>query len=77
MDDGAFDGKQIRLNTQSFSLQENEGLSNFLRAKLGIEALINRDKDHHRLRISSASLGKFKSLVRPHIIPSMLYKLPL
>jgi hypothetical protein len=77
MDDGAFDGKQLRLNTQSFSLEENEALGDLLRAKLGIEARLNRDKDRYRLRICSASLKRLKRLVEPHIIPSMLYKLPL
>ena len=34
MDDGAAEGKQLRLNTQSFSLAENEALVDFLRAKI-------------------------------------------
>jgi len=77
MDDGAVDGRQLRLNTQSFSLSENEALMSFLRAKFGIEARLNRDKDRYRLRISDASVQRFKDLVGPHLIPSMLYKLPL
>jgi hypothetical protein len=77
MDDGAVDGRQLRLNTQSFSLSENEALMSFLRAKFGIETRINRDKDRYRLRISGASILRFKDLVGPHLIPSMLYKLPL
>lgn len=77
MDDGAAEGKQVRLNTQSFSPGENEALVSFLRAKLGIEARLNRDKDRFRLRITEASIARLKSLVEPHVIPSMLYKLPL
>ena len=77
MDDGAVDRKQLRLNTQSFSVTENEILSSFLRAKFGIEARLNRDKDRYRLRISNASIQRLKDLVGPHLIPSMLYKLPL
>lgn len=77
MDDGAADGKQIRLNTQSFSLSENEMLMSFLRAKFGIEARLNRDKDRYRLRITNASMERFKSLIEPYVIPNMLYKLPL
>ena len=77
MDDGAVDGKQLRLNTQSFSYSENEALMSILRAKFGIEARVNRDKDRHRLRINGASVRRFKDLVGPHVIPSMLYKLPL
>ena len=77
MDDGAAEGKQLRLNTQSFSHSENQMLLNFLRAKFGIEARLNRDKDRYRLRITDASVSRLKRLVCPHLIPSMLYKLPL
>jgi hypothetical protein len=51
MDDGAVDRKQVRLNTQSFSFTENETLASLLRAKFGIEARLNRDKDRYRLRV--------------------------
>ena len=77
MDDGAADGKQVRLNTQSFSLNENEALVSFLRAKLGIEAHLNLDKGRYRLRIIDASMERLRNLIEPHVIPSMLYKLPL
>ena len=77
MDDGAVDGKQLRLNTQSFSCSENEALISFLRAKFGIEARLNRDKDRYRLRIIDAGIQRFKNLVGPHMISNMLYKLPL
>jgi hypothetical protein len=77
MDDGAVDRKQLRLNTQSFSFVENEALASLLRAKFGIEARLNRDKDRYRLRINDASISRLKHLVEPHLIPSMLYKLPL
>ena len=56
MDDGAVDRKQLRLNTQSFSFAENEALASLLRAKFGIEARLNRDKDRYRLRINDASI---------------------
>ena len=77
MDDGGADGKQVRLNTQSFSLEENEALLSLLRAKLGIEANLNRDKGGYRLRIANASMERLRVLIKPHMIPSMLYKLPL
>jgi hypothetical protein len=77
MDDGAVDRKQVRLNTQSFSLAENEALSSFLRAKFGIETRLNRDKDRYRLRVVDASIKRLRDLVGLYLIPSMLYKLPL
>ena len=76
MDDGAADGRQVRLNTQSFSMEENEALIGFLRAKFGIDVGLNVDKSSYRLRVKSASMARLKSIVGPHILPSMLYKLP-
>lgn len=77
MDDGAVDGRQFRFNTQSFSLVENEALRTFLRAKFGIEATINRDKNRFRLRVAAKSMSRLRDIARRHMIPSMLYKLPL
>lgn len=75
MDDGSNDHGQIRLNTQSFSLQENERLVSILVATLGITATINRDKDMFRLRVCAASMPSLRAMVSPYIIPSMQYKL--
>ena len=55
MDDGASDGKQLRLNTQSFSQAENEELAKFLRAKFGLEVRLNNDKERNRLRFKSCN----------------------
>ena len=77
MDDGALERKQLRLNTQSFSSKENEGLVRLLRAKFGLEVSLNIDKTRHRLRFNAATIATLLSLIRPHFIPSMLYKLPL
>ena len=77
MDDGAADGKQLRINTQSFTFSENEELISFLRAKFGIEARLNQDKNRPRLRIKAASMERLKILVKPYLIPNMLYKFSL
>lgn len=77
MVDGSADGKALRLNTQSFSYEENMLLSDLLRAKFGISASINKDRGYFRLLIATASMQHLASLVRTHIIPDMLYKLPL
>ena len=74
MDDGSKDGNQLRINSQNFTREENEFLVSVLQAKLGIRARINRDKSQFRLRILQESMPKLIGLVRPHIIPSMLYK---
>jgi recombination protein RecA len=76
MDDGACDRRQLRINTHCFSEAENGVLIEFLQAKFGIAAKLNKDKDRYRLRIGEGSVERFINLVRQHVIPSMLYKLP-
>ncbi|OHA37787.1 MAG: hypothetical protein A3I97_02610 [Candidatus Taylorbacteria bacterium RIFCSPLOWO2_02_FULL_44_35] len=75
MDDGAKDGRQVRINTQSFSLRENKRLINILEAKLGIFATINRDKNKFRLRVKNKSMSRFRKLILPYLLPGMRYKL--
>jgi LAGLIDADG DNA endonuclease family len=77
MDDGAADGKQLRINTQSFSVEEAEQLARLIRAKFGIVMSVNRDKSRPRLRCGAAGMARLVGLVRDHTIPSMLYKLSL
>ena len=77
MDDGSRDSRQLRINSQSFSKEENLFLRDLLDAKLGIKATLNQDKEKYRLRISARSMRALAQLVKPNIIPSMLYKLPL
>jgi hypothetical protein len=77
MDDGAAEGKQLRLNTQSFSTEEVERLAGLLRAKFGIVMTINKDKNRPRLRCKAKSMERLVELVKPHTLPDMLYKLSL
>lgn len=75
MDDGTREGKQLRINSQSFNKSENLFLQRLLKTKLGIEATLNQDKGKYRLRIAKQSMSRLIQLVKPHIIPSMSYKL--
>ena len=75
MDDGAADKNQLRINTQSFSLEENLWLIKFLQTKFGIKSTINVDRRKYRLRIANSSMNLLKQLITPYIIPSMSYKL--
>ena len=74
MEDGSKDYNQLRINSQSFSRKENEALVRVLKAKFGITATINRDKDRFRLRIAAISMPILRQLIAPFIIPSMQYK---
>jgi len=74
MDDGSAEGKQLRINTQSFTTEEVEALADILRAKFGVTMRVNRDKGKPRLRCESASMRLLRDTVAPHTIPNMLYK---
>jgi hypothetical protein len=77
MDDGSFDDGGLRINTQSFTKQENQELQRILMAKFGIESRLNRDRNYWRLRIMASSVPLVWKLVSPFIIPSMRYKFSL
>ena len=75
MDDGSKCGKDnYYFNTQQYSLSDQERLKAMLQG-VGLESRLNKDKTYWRLRLLSASIPRFKEIVLPHIIPSMLYKL--
>ena len=77
MDDGSKDSQQLRINSQSFTEEENKFLAEVLRAKFGIETTLNRDKKQFRLRVCQASMRELIKLTRPYVIPTMLYKFSL
>jgi hypothetical protein len=77
MDDGAADGKQLRVNAQSFSAKEVETLTEFLRATFGIGMTVNVDRAKPRLRCKASSMDRLRRLTRDYMMPDMLYKLSL
>lgn len=76
MDDGAADGSQLRINTQSFSVSECNALREFLRENLGLHFSLNADKGRPRLRCASRSMPRLRELIGPYLLPEMRYKLP-
>ena len=75
MDDGSKSrDRDVYLNTQQFSLLDQKKLLNCLR-KFGINARLNRDKKYYRIRILKESIKNFMSIVAPHTVASMEYKL--
>ncbi|MDD2934879.1 MAG: hypothetical protein PHX25_00190 [Candidatus Pacebacteria bacterium] len=75
MDDGSKSRKNdVYLNTQQFSMKEQKILLHSLR-KMGLKARLNKDKKYYRIRFLKESIEKLNSIIEPHIIPSMKYKL--
>lgn len=87
MDDGTFgkhhtNGKDsFFLCTQSFDYANNCLLKKSLKLNLGLEWNINKANKtksgtyNYRLRLANRFNEKFLELIKPHIIPSMQYKL--
>lgn len=76
MDDGAADGRQLRINSQSFTVQECEDLARLLWEEFELTFSLNTDKEMPRLRCSADSMSKLRELVGPYLLPEMRYKLP-
>lgn len=80
MDDGGRGGRTplgMVWNVTSFSPNEWERLRNALKSRYEIETTIQRAGKGVHLYIRSASAARFVEVVRPFVIPSMSYKLPL
>lgn len=82
MDDGNKNHQAVFLNTQQFSLAEQERLRKCLLKNFDLESSINKHwvfngRQLYRIRISTESTKKLYDLVKDFILPSMLYKFPL
>lgn len=74
------DGSRLKnygyiLNTQNFSLKEQEILADALGRRHRLEVNIHKDRSKYRLYITVKSKDAFRDLIKPFIIPSFEYKL--
>lgn len=75
MDDGTKGPSNgYTLNSQSFSKFENQTLKNCLESNFGILVSLHNDRSKSRLYIKTHSTSRFEYLIRPFIVPSMVYK---
>ncbi len=78
MDDGSYKSQRhstFIFHTLGYQKKELERVVDVLKKKFGIVTCLHRQKSKWRLYIKSDSAQKFVDVVRPHIIPSMEYKL--
>lgn len=82
MDDGSKmdhtinEGKGIVLNTQGFQENEVENLCEGLKKRYGFQCWKGKNKGKFVVKISGNSYEEFVKIVKPELVPSMLYKLP-
>ena len=76
MDGGSLQSPGAKLNTAGFTHAECIFLSNLLMELYGLKVSVNKvgKKDQYYLYIWKESMPIFDNLVRPHLVPSMLYK---
>jgi len=76
MDDGAkMRNCGYTLNTQNFTLKEQEILADALGRKFKFEVNIHKDREKYRLYITANSRDSFTNIIKPFILPSFEYKL--
>ena len=66
----------VYLNTQKFDEGSQERLLGLLLDQWGLQGSLNRDKTYYRIRLSVESSARFRSLVGPHLLSELRYKLP-
>ena len=75
MDDGSNNGTGLTINTHSFEKDVQEKILKVLLEKYSVKATLVRDRSKWKIAIGNQSMNKFLSLLAPHIIPSMSYKI--
>lgn len=77
MGDGNYDSvrNRVRIYTNSFTKKDVERLAEAINKNFGIYAGVMLDrKDQYIITIGAKELDKLRSLVLPHMVPSMKYR---
>ena len=75
MDDGSRSRNAWYLNTQQFSVVEQQSLAKTLDDCFGIESTLNRDKSYYRIRIRCSSGTLLREAIEPCLLACFRYKL--
>lgn len=76
MDDGGYTRSRIDISTYSFLLKEIQLLTNSFKSRYGLRVTHYRDRDKgYRMYFNQKETAKFVQIIRPYIIPSMVYKI--
>lgn len=72
---GSYKGRHFNLSTHNFTFQENELIASVMGENFGMNVHVHRQRQYPILYWNSTEMQKFESVIRPFIVPSMLYKL--
>lgn len=79
MDDGSITSnahRTVLLNTQGFTERDIKRLQSALLKKWGMKTSVRQQKEGIQIYVGSESIETFISMILPHVIPSMRYKIP-
>jgi hypothetical protein len=76
-DDGCFNNKSSRLCTYGYSHDEQQLMVKLLKEKFNIDSSIyyRRSRNDYFIQLNIEETKKFISMIRPYVVPSMLYKI--
>jgi hypothetical protein len=75
MDDGGADYAGLNFQTHNFAKEEVEHLVAILAERFEIRATIRANKGRWIIYIPASSVGSLCSVIKPHILPELRYKL--
>ena len=75
--DGSYARGGVLLSTDSFSVPDVIRLINVLMIRYNLKCTLQYSNGKPRILISATSIGTLKSIVLPHMHPSITYKLGL
>ena len=75
MDDGTNTVQSFTLSTHSFRESEEHMIRAFLKERYDVSATIIKDCSKQKIYIGRSDYEKFKTIIQPYVIPSMIYKI--
>lgn len=76
MDDGSKSYRSCYFNCQKFNRFSQMNLIKSLE-RLGLQTALNKDKKYTRIRVRTSSTPRLMDLIKPYVIESMRYKIPV
>ncbi len=77
MDDGGGWKNSATFSTHCFLREDIVRLQECLKVNFELESAIHWDGKGHRLYVPKMSIERLKGLIREHVLPCLMYKLPL
>lgn len=75
MDDGGKSGSGVKISTENFTYSEVCLLQKAIFEKFSLQPTIQHHKDKYILYFPKSDMFRFSSIVKPHMLDCMLYKL--